>query len=183
MTSQKNISIAVATAIAYVLLFELNNYLFSSFAFSKGVDWIFLPSGLRLAFILIFVEWGAVGIVLASFAISFGFYFNGDVVTALGAGVISGTSPLLARLICIDKLKLNVDLASLTPTTLLKVAVVFAVLSPVMHQLWFTFRGHTVDFISSTAVMAVGDLTGTLVVLYATKLLLTFLPTLGASKA
>ena len=136
------------------------------------MDWIFLPSGLRLAFILIFVAWGALGIALASFVIGLGFYFDGDVVTALGAGIISGMSPLLARLVCVNNLKLDVNLERLTPSTLLKVAVVFAVISPVMHQLWFVARGYTNNFLSSTAVLAVGALTGTIAVLYGSKFVL-----------
>lgn len=167
-----NLVIAAGTASAYLLLFQLNDYLFSSFAFSKGVDWIFLPSGLRLVFILIFVAWGAFGIVLASFAIGLGVYFNGDVVTALGAGIISGMSPLLARLVCINSLKLDVNLERLTPSTLLKVAAVFAVISPVMHQLWFVARGYTENFLSSTTVMALGDFTGTITVLYGSKVVI-----------
>ena len=54
MISQKNVLVVGVTALAYLLLFELNNALFTSFSFSAGVNWIFLPSGLRLAFILVF---------------------------------------------------------------------------------------------------------------------------------
>lgn len=171
--------IVLLTGIAYYLLFLLNNLLFSSLGYSDGVNWIFLPSGLRLAFVLVFVEWGALGIVLASIAISFQYYFNGDALTVIGAGVISGFAPWLARLVCMDRLRLNMNLENLSPATLFKVAALFAVMSPVLHQLWFTWRGHTTHFINSTLVMAVGDFVGTVVMLFVARFVLNQLPDLA----
>ncbi len=179
MNIKNNAVIIVSTALAYFLAFNLNNYLFSSFDYSSGVAWIFLPSGLRLAFVLLFVESGAIGVALASTTISYLYQFDGDLITILGTGLMSGFAPWLARLICIDRLKLDINLNNLKGFTLLKISVIFAVFSPVLHQLWFTWRGHTTNFISSTAVMAVGDLVGTIIVLYAAKLLLALVPTSG----
>lgn len=166
MSARRNTFVVLGTAAAFAALFELNHFLFSAFAFSKGVGWIFLPSGLRLAFILVFGEWGALGIVLASFGIGYGQHYSDDTVNALVAGVISGVSPLLARKFCTDFLSLNTHLERLTAATLLKIALVFAVISPVLHQIWYVAHGQTPDFFSSVAVMAVGDFTGTLMVLY-----------------
>ena len=164
-------AIVILTAAAYAALFELNTLLFSTFSFSTGVDWIYLPSGLRLAFVLVFGVWGALGIVLASITIDFVHYFDGDVITAVITGLISGVAPLLARSICVDQLGLKEDLTNLTTRKLFHAAVIFSVLSATLHQLWFTFRGHTENFISSTAVMALGDLTGSVLILYAAKYL------------
>jgi hypothetical protein len=168
--------IVSATALAYFSLFQLNNYFFSSFGFSEGVSWIFLPSGLRLAFILLFVESGALGIALASVLISYFYQFEGNLLTIAGAGFLSGFAPWLARLICIDKFKLDVNLKNLTSATLVKISVLFSVLSSVLHQLWYTLRGVTEDFVSSAAVMAFGDMLGTIVILYAAKGLLALVP-------
>ena len=177
-----NALIIASTAVAYFLLFQINRYLFSTFGYSEGVNWIFLPSGLLVVFILLFVVPGAIGIALSSMAISYLYYFDGDLVSIMGAGAISGFAPWLARLICVAGLKLDVNLQNLTAATLLKISVIFAVLSPVLHQLWFTWRGYTENFINSTAVMAVGDLVGTITVLYAVKLLLVLLPAIGNNK-
>ncbi len=162
----RNTFVVLATAAAFALLFELNSFLFSALVFSKGVDWIFLPSGLRLAFVLVFGEWGALGIVLASFGLGYGQHYSDDTVNALVAGLISGLSPLLARKFCTDFLGLHTDLERLTAASLLKFAAVFAVISPVLHQVWYVAYGQTQDFVSTAAVMAVGDFTGTLMVLY-----------------
>ena len=172
MPARRSINVIASTAGAFFLLFLLNEFLFSRLAYSEAVNWVFLPSGLRLAFVLIFVEEGAIGIVLASSVISLLYHFNSDVITALGAGVVSGFAPWLARLICLDLFKLDVNLQRLSASTLLKVTALFSIVSPVLHQVWFSLRGQTQDFITSTAVMAVGDLIGTLVVLYAAKYLL-----------
>ncbi len=176
---RKSIGIIATTCAAYFLLCRLNTALFSSLGYSDGVDWVFLPSGLRLAFVLVFVEEGALGIMLASALVGGLYHFSDDVVTALGAGFISGFAPWLARLVCLDRFKLDVNLRGLTAVTLIKVSLVFSALSPVLHQLWFSWRGRTEDFISSTAVMAVGDLVGTLLVMYSVKMLAQLVPAPG----
>ncbi len=38
-----------------------------------------------------------------------------------------------------------------------------------MHQVFFTLRGHTDNFLASTSVMAFGDLVGTVILLYTAK--------------
>ena len=176
MTIFQRVATVAGTALAYFLLFELNDLLFPSLEFSVGVTWIFLPSGLRLAFILVFGVWGALGIAAASILLSAVYHFHGFGLTALGAGLISGLSPLMARHMCIDFLKLQVNLAGLTAATLMKVALVFAMVSASMHQIWFSFQGLTENFLEAVMVMAMGDLVGTILVLYAAKFLLRFLP-------
>jgi len=172
MTSSKNFTIITACALAYFLTFQVNTYLFSAFEYTQEVNWVFLPSGLRLILILLFFEWGAIGIGIASMAICYFNQIEGDMVTIIGASFISGFAPYLARLVCIDRLKLDVNLNNLTPATLFKASAVFALLSPVLHQLWFAWRNPATDFIQSTTIMAVGDLVGTMILLYAAKLLL-----------
>jgi hypothetical protein len=175
MASSKNLLIITACALTYFLAFQLNTYLFSAFEYTQEVNWVFLPGGLRLILILLFVEWGAIGIGIASIAICYLNQIEINMITIIGTGFMSGFAPWLARLICIDRLKLDVNLKNLTPATLLKISAVFALLSPVLHQLWFTWRNQTADFVRSTSIMAVGDLVGTMIVLYGSKLVLNLL--------
>ena len=182
MTHPRRLLVVALTSIAYFLLFELNNVLFSSLGYSKGVDWIFLPSGLRLVFILVFVEAGAAGIALASIFITHFYQADGQLFNSVVVGMISGLAPLLARRVCIDLLKLDVNLQKLTAATLLKAALVFAVMSSVLHQLWFSWRGQSENILSGTGVMMVGDFAGTVIMLYAAKFLLTkFMPERSAT--
>jgi len=166
MTLPSSAAVVLGTAITYGLLFEVNNLLFSALTFSAGVNWIFLPSGLRLAFILVFGLSGALGIALASIVTSLLFFFEGDWLSSIVTGLISGGAPLLARKFCVDFLGLGADLQGLSGAGLLKMAGVFAIISPLMHQLWFVSQGVTQDFWSSTSAMVVGDLLGSLAVLY-----------------
>ena len=167
--------IVVGTAVAYGVLFVLNDLLFGSLRFSETVNLIYLPSGLRLAFVLIFVEWGAVGIALASMGVSSFMDFNGGFVSAIGSGVISGFAPYLARYACHHELGMDLNLKNLTTRKLIAVSVVFAVMSASMHQMFYTWRGHTKDFVTDMAVMALGDWVGTIIMLYLTKLVLSSL--------
>jgi hypothetical protein len=181
MTVRRNLQVVAATAVAYIALFMLNNFLFSSFSFSRGVDWGFLPSGLRLAFILVFVEWGAVGVAIGSMLTTYFMQSDGNLMTSLGTGLISGFAPLLARQACIDLMKLDANLHNLNTATLFKTSAIFAIFSALLHQLWYTWLGYTANFIDSTVAMTVGDFTGTVLVLYASKFVLTKLLTgLGA---
>jgi hypothetical protein len=177
MPSKKyTLSTLLATALAYFLLDAFNRLLFSSSILATGGNWIYLPSGLRLAFILIFLNTGALGIVLASCAIGLVHYSGMDTLTVLGAGLISGFAPWLARLVCLDKFKLDTQLHQLSARALVKMAVVFAALNAVMQQLWLTWREPSTQFVDATAVMFIGDLLGTFVLLYIAKYVISLLP-------
>ena len=160
--------IATLCAAAYFVLFQLNFILFADLEFSEGVNWIFLPSGLRLLLVLVLYEMGAIGIGLGSLAIN---YFLGDinhsnyhlfnVVTAF----ISGFAPYLARRIAVDWFNIDVDLQGMTSKIFFKITLLFAVISPLLHQLWFYWCGVTDDFVQSTFAMFIGDWFGTILVL------------------
>jgi hypothetical protein len=152
-------------AAVYFYAFKVNLFLFDWLQFSAGVSWIFIPSGLRLLFVLVLHQTGAIAIALASCLVNYTYgvpdahLFN--IVTAL----ISGASPSLARFMAIDFFKLNTNLDGLTVQNLFKTSVLFALISGTLHQLWFFWSGMTVNFIASSFAMVVGDWFGTLLVL------------------
>ena len=178
----KKLAIVAVSALAYGLFFLANNFLFSFTEFSFAVHWVYLPSGIILMSVLLFAEWAALGIMIASAIISHAYYFQDSLGAAVGAGFVSGFAPWIARLLCIAKLKLDVDLHQLTATTLLKVATVFALLSALLHQFWYLLHGHTSNFFGNAAVMAAGDFSGTLIVLYLAKLSIGLLPITDESR-
>ena len=61
----------VLSALAYASIFYLNDWLTSGLSYGLGVNWIYLPAGLRLFLTLIFGLSGAIGIALASFFICY----------------------------------------------------------------------------------------------------------------
>jgi formate/nitrite transporter FocA (FNT family) len=59
-----------------------------------------------------------------------------------------------------------------SPQTLLKISVLFATLSALLHQIWFYAQGLTAQFALSLGVMALSNWVGTLLVLWVFKLLI-----------
>ena len=68
MQLQKNLWVVATTALAYVGLLSFNQFIFSSFNASAFNSLVFLPSGLGLICVLLFVEWGSMGMVLGALA-------------------------------------------------------------------------------------------------------------------
>lgn len=156
---------AVGCAVTYFLAFKLNALLFESLKFSHGVNWIFLPSGLRFLFVLVLLSTGSIGIALASLALNYTNGFSDHHVLNIVTALISGFAPLLARQICVDFLKVGNTLQHLTTKSLLQISVVFALISSLLHQVWFFWNDVTENFITSSFAMAIGDWLGTTLVL------------------
>ncbi len=171
VSHRQRFAIIVITSISYYLLYRLNMTLFGSLNFSHRVDWIFLPSGLRLAFVLLFLADGAIGIALASTLITYLLYFDGSYTSMLLNGSMAGIAPYLARQVAIHHLQLDENLKNLKAIGILKISVLFAFISALVHQLWYFWNGKTDDFIASALVMMVGDLSGTLIVLFVLKIM------------
>ena len=171
--SPLRISLVVAAcAVVYLAMFWLNGLIFSASTFSQGVDWVFLPSGVRLACVLVFLHWGAVGVALATTGLAWSADPGGHWSAALVTGAISGFAPWVARWLYFRHAGLGADLAQLSPRALITMALLFAIITATMHQVWYWWRGQTSDFLASLAVMALGDFSGCLIVLYALKGLL-----------
>ena len=166
----ENVFAAVVSGTVFFFLFHLNDFLFSQLTYSTGVNWVFLPSGLRLLLVLMFAGSGAVGVMLGSLVVGLDRPVSLEVTCA--AAVISGLSPWLARWVCLRAMRIRSDLKEINALRLLQMALVFAMVSAVLHQALYTGAGLSPSFLEGTAVMAIGDLLGTMVVLYAVKLAL-----------
>jgi hypothetical protein len=157
--------IVLGCAVFYVYAFKLNFYLFESLNFSRGVSWVFIPSGLRLLFVLVFLEAGAIGVIAGSIFINYNVFQPENYQHIIVTGLISGASPLFALALSRRFFGLDSTLSGFTTQTLFKVSVLFALISSLLHQSWFVFVGDTQNFIISSAVMAIGDWFGTVLVL------------------
>lgn len=167
--------ITLGSALSYYAVFQLNFFLFDWLEFSNGVNWIFLPSGLRLLIILVLNTQGAVGIMVGSAFINYTQGTSEDHVFNLVTGVISGGAPWLARILSEDMLKLETNLTGLTSQGLFKLSVLFAAISATTHQIWYFWVGRTENFVASTLAMAMGDWLGTVLILSVATLVLKFL--------
>ena len=165
LTLQTQALLVLICAVAYFYAFKLNLYWFDWIEFSHGANWVYIPSGLRLLFVLILARIGGVGITLSSIFIN---YTLGDAdahVFNIVTGLISGASPCIARYLAIRWFHLDPLLFNLTSPDFFKISVLFALMNGLLHQVWFVWTDKTQDFIASTLAMGVGDWFGTVLVL------------------
>ena len=171
---------ALISALLYSALFFFNDWVTEALKYDLGVSWIYLPAGLRLFLILIFGFAGAIGIAVASFAISYFGVFIPDLVTCIGVGLISGFAPLLAKWIVVSNIHISRDLSNLSLQKIIFCIVVYALMSAGLHQYWFVLRGLESGSLEHFLVMFVGDIAGSIlliaVIKYSIDLLKSFKP-------
>ena len=158
------------SALTYGALFYVNDWLTSNLSYGLGVNWIYLPAGLRLFLTLVFALPGAIGIAVISFLICWFGYFPQDLITCLGVGLISGFAPYLARLFVMTNVPLASDLSNLSLPKLILCILIYAFLSSGLHQWWFAIRDldRTGD-LNHFLVMFIGDVFGTVLLIAAIK--------------
>lgn len=169
-----NLYMAAATVVLFCSALFVNELLFTKLEFVPGINWIYLPAGMRLLCILLFAEAGAVGLLLVSWGVCFLYFFPDDVLRSFVGGIVATAAPYLVYRAAGWLAGARTSLADLTPTRLLAYAVVFSIASPLLHHFWFALRGQD-NLLWGFLAMAAGDLVGTLIVLYSAKYLLTML--------
>jgi hypothetical protein len=153
------------SALLYSTLFFLNDLVTEAVKYDLGVSWIYLPAGLRLLLILIFGLAGAIGIAVASFAISYFGVFPTDLVTCIGIGLISGFAPLLAKLLIVSSIPINNDLSNLSLQKIIICVVAYAFISAGLHQYWFELRDLKSSSLDHFLVMFIGDIAGSILLI------------------
>lgn len=170
-----NLVLILATVMLHGAMMLLNEIFFRRVEFLAGIGWIYLPAGTRLLCTLLFGGAGAIGLLITGWIACYWFYFPGDVLRAtMGAGA-GAVGPYLVYWLARRRWGLGASLASLTPTRLLWCAFGCAVASPLLHHVWFALHGdaHLSD---GLAVMTIGDLAGTFIVVYGVKAVLSRYP-------
>ena len=152
-------------AFAWVALFSLNAWLFSGVHLTGFISWIFLPAAIRMLAVMVGGWAGALGLFFGAIITNMGLLefepFNVLVLAALSA-----LGPLIAVHICTRWLNLPTDLAGLQRSQLMAFALAGAILNVFPHNIYFYMMGLAPDAWSGVMPMLVGDLTGTLIVLY-----------------
>ncbi|WP_353432469.1 hypothetical protein [Polynucleobacter sp. MWH-UH23A] len=154
------------SASAYALLFYINSWITSELVFGLGVNWIYLPAGLRLFLTLIFGLPGAIGIAVASTFISYFGGLSSDLIICTGTGIISGFAPYLARIFVFSNVKLESDLSNMNLQKLLLCILIYALMSAGLHQYWYATVGlENTGSMNHFAVMAIGDVMGSILLI------------------
>ena len=172
---QLKFAMGAGTAVLFLGAIGLNELLFARFEFARGISWIYLPAGVRLLCTLLFAEAGALGILAASWLISFFYFFPDDPIRAFAGGIVAALAPYLTYRVLVAG-RIGSSLAGLGPWRLLGCALAFSVASPALHHLWFALQGQREGLLEGFLVMASGDFFGTCIVLYTAKLVLSLRP-------
>ncbi len=170
------------SAVLYYSFFRLNAYAFAAFKVHAGASWIFLPAGLRLLSTLLMGGEGALGVLLASALIVTIDLPPSDPLTFMVTPLLSAGAPYLVYRLALRS-GMPATLVQLTPLKLAQLGIVYAFASAGLHSIWFSLRGVHPDLLSGFATMFIGDLAGTLIMLYAIKILLAVLRSFRAPDA
>ncbi len=163
---------AGATIVMFAAALAVNELLFTRLEFAPGINWIYLPAGVRLLSTLLFAEAGAVGLLLVSWAVCFLVFFPNDPIRSFAGGILGSASPYLVYLLMQRRFGLHASLSNLTPARLLSCALAYSIASPLLHHVWFGLFEHKPGLVRSFLAMATGDLCGTITVLYSAKMML-----------
>lgn len=155
----------LGVALLWVALYQFNAWFFEALHLTGFISWIFLPAAIRMLSVMIGGWAGALGLFMGALLTNLSLLrfepFNALVIAALSA-----LGPLVAVYLCTRWLRLPNDLAGLQRSQLLVFAVAGAVFNVFPHNLYFYLTGLSHDAWSGILPMFVGDLAGTLIVLY-----------------
>jgi len=166
----------VATIVLFIMMLAINEWLFRALEFVPGINWIYLPAGMRLLCTLLFGEAGALGLLIVSWLVSFFYFFPNDFMRAFVGGIVATMAPYGVYLIAQQTFGLRSSLVNLTSGRLLICILAYSFASPLLHHVWFAIHGDKQPLLHGFMVMFIGDLSGTLLVVYTFKLMLRFLP-------
>ena len=168
LTTGRLLTPVLATALAWFALYKINGIWAEALAWSTGVTWFFLPAAVRPLAILLYGWRGAVGLFLGSL-LTMSVFTEAPVERALVVAAISALAPLMAVTCVLRCLTLRRHLRGLTTLHLLMVVVASSALSVSLHNLYYWDAELHASLYSGMLPMFVGDLLGTLFVLYAVR--------------
>jgi hypothetical protein len=153
-----------AMTVGLVALALGNEQLLRATEVSNGVNWIYLPAGLRMCFVLVLPVQGALAIFAASlFMAARDPTLSWALVGACAAVTTSG--PILARLVAVQQLGLRPNLENLNSRMLWLLAAVFGAFNTALVQAFYSAIGRE----SALFLMWIGDTLGCLICLYGLK--------------
>lgn len=165
---KKQLACVGITVIAFIVLNDINAALFGRFEHSSGINWVFLPAGIRLLATLLFGFAGFIGLLLASFYLNFQYFLFDDQARAIYGALAGAGGPYLAYLFAKHWFNLGPRLRNLTALRLLFTGLLCGFMSPAFHHAFIWVQTGLVDW-TAFAVMMIGDIIGILVVLYLAK--------------
>ena len=167
----------VGTAVAWVILFNLNAWFFGYFDWAHVISWVFLPAAVRLLGVMALGVRGAAGVFLGTLWTNDAVFGN-HLGVSLFVATLSAMGPLIAVHLSARILRVPLDLQGLTSGQLTVFALMGALCNVIPHNLFFWSAG-LASSPGSLGAMFVGDLVGTVLVLYSLRGLLLMLERLA----
>jgi hypothetical protein len=163
-------ALALTSAFLFVLFFELNGWVFSNFAYSDGISWVFLPAGFRVILVLVFGLPGALGLVLGSWFIDSALFSADTWLLPFLNGLVSGLTPWVVMKYLQHKGWLAPHIMSMSAQRLLQMTLIFSAASAISHQLlWWLFERQDANIWVDVWPMFIGNALGALLMLYGFK--------------
>lgn len=156
---------AALTVAAWVVLYRLNTWWFTALDWADGVNWIFLPAAVRLLAVLLFGSAGALGLFVGGL-FTMSFIEEAPWPKALGIAGVSALAPLMAVGLMLRRLRLPASLCGLGTRDLALLALASAACSVLLHNLYYWFSEQRGDPLSGLLPMFIGDIVGTVIVVY-----------------
>ena len=156
---------ALLVALAWILLFKTNTWLFASIEVNSHINLVFLPAFLRMVAAMVWRWSGAAGLFTGGLFTS-SIWMGGSVVHASALAALSALGPLLAVRFCTKWLGLDARLDGLKGRHVLQFAATGALVNTLLHNLYFYTSGMQPSLTEGMLPMLVGDLLGTVVVLF-----------------
>lgn len=159
------------TALVWNSLFDFNNFLFSRFAFSEKIHWIFLPAAFRVIFILLFQGRGAAGLILGAYLTQPHDSLS-DLPYEILLSISSGLAPLVGVAFCQQFFKINDELSGLTGWHIIALSTASAAANAFILNGIQQAMGRQAASISSIGAVFFGDMIGAAIVITAISLAL-----------
>ena len=165
--------LVIGLAFAWCGLVAANDAIFQQFIVTPYASLIYLPAALRIIFPLVFHNAGYWGIILGSFGVAQGKVNDGTLDVALLA-ISSGLAPYIGISIFKTLFQTRPDLVDLKPVHLLALALLCAVSNAVLLSMYFSMSGRLMQPLNNLLTVLIGDILGTVIVLYLASFILTF---------
>lgn len=167
-----HVAMIAITFVAFLTMVGMNEVVFKAGEFVPGINWVYLPAGVRLLATMLFGFSGAIGLLLAAWCVNFWIFFPHDFPRSFVGGIIAAVAPYIVYVMARRFFGLQGSLGNLTAGKLLVCIVVYSLASPLMHHIWFHLRDSASHDWSGFFVMVTGDFLGSVVVFYTLKLAL-----------
>jgi hypothetical protein len=160
----KGIATVLGLAVAWVLLFDLNEYAFSNLERSSRANWVFLPAAFRIIFVLLFSRLGALGLFCGAYLTLpdsiYSFPFDNVAFAA-----VSGIAPLAAVYLVRRCISLADDLSGLRGVHIVVLSVVCAAVNSIVLNIVIALTPDGYFDVTQIATVFIGDMLGGAIVL------------------